>query len=408
VKIDEFARKYELTRDTIHYYIKIGLLLPPREGNVYRFDEISCKKMDKILFYKSLGFSLYEIRGLISLESYFCGKDSMPVNMAVNLFSEKAQEIRQRIENDCKDLEQLEKQIFDLEGEENPDAPVKLDHRILEILACPHCDKAFSLNAESIEIGYLSGDFNCACGFSINIESNMISTETEIDWYGVAHEPEDYLKKAFNPDFGSHINKINKAINSNYQSNSSTSYNILSFQNINDFYHDSKRTGGYDIIVNLNMNYLKMLQSKLSASKESENCLLFYCKMDKLPLKKESIGLIIDLFMTDVFIFSEENRFLEIMANLLSKDGTILHFGFSADRDSHLFRRNQKFANQYSGPQVLQEFQRAGFKQVNSRELMKIKLSDGMSDILYDKALSMGYRLNKLDRLKVSFRSFKK
>ena len=54
---------------TLQYYDKIGLLIPKKEENGYRYySEEDISILQTILFYKYLGFSLKQIKVLISQE----------------------------------------------------------------------------------------------------------------------------------------------------------------------------------------------------------------------------------------------------------------------------------------------------------------------------------------------------
>lgn len=65
--ISQIAKKYGLSRSTLLYYDKIGLLSPgQRSGSDYRlYSEADCKKMDEIARLKSAGVGLQDIRSLI-------------------------------------------------------------------------------------------------------------------------------------------------------------------------------------------------------------------------------------------------------------------------------------------------------------------------------------------------------
>lgn len=72
MKINEVAKLTGVTVRTLHYYDKIGLLKP---GEVtlagYRiYDEDSLKKLQQILFFRELDFSLHEIKQIMNSYEY--------------------------------------------------------------------------------------------------------------------------------------------------------------------------------------------------------------------------------------------------------------------------------------------------------------------------------------------------
>lgn len=64
MKISAFEKKVGLTRDTIRYYEKIGLLTPPlRSENGYRYySETQIQELDFIQKGKAIGFTLGAIK----------------------------------------------------------------------------------------------------------------------------------------------------------------------------------------------------------------------------------------------------------------------------------------------------------------------------------------------------------
>lgn len=73
LQIKEFAELTGVSVRTLHYYDEIGLLKPyfVDEQNGYRFyDEGSIERMQEILFYRELDFSLKSIGEILALPSY--------------------------------------------------------------------------------------------------------------------------------------------------------------------------------------------------------------------------------------------------------------------------------------------------------------------------------------------------
>ncbi|MGN0610848.1 MAG: MerR family transcriptional regulator, partial [Ruminiclostridium sp.] len=71
--IREFAKLTGVSVRTLHYYDEIGLLKPSfvDEQNGYRYyDENTLCRMQEILFYRELQFSLKEIRMILSSPDY--------------------------------------------------------------------------------------------------------------------------------------------------------------------------------------------------------------------------------------------------------------------------------------------------------------------------------------------------
>ncbi len=68
-KVNEVSKISGVSVRTLHHYDKINLLSPKRKDNDYRYySEEDIEKLQSILFYKYLGFSLKEIKALLEKE----------------------------------------------------------------------------------------------------------------------------------------------------------------------------------------------------------------------------------------------------------------------------------------------------------------------------------------------------
>ena len=67
MKLGAVLEKYALSKDQMYFYIKYGLLVPPRRNGQYIFDDAACADIEKVLELKRLGFPLKEIHRILSL-----------------------------------------------------------------------------------------------------------------------------------------------------------------------------------------------------------------------------------------------------------------------------------------------------------------------------------------------------
>lgn len=58
MRIGKVSKEYHISIDNLHYYIKYGLLVPPKPKGQYFFDETTLKDLEWILALKKLDFSL--------------------------------------------------------------------------------------------------------------------------------------------------------------------------------------------------------------------------------------------------------------------------------------------------------------------------------------------------------------
>lgn len=107
MQIKQFAANYNVTTDTVRFYEKEGLLKPKRQDNGYRMYDATCEKnIQFILVLRQLGFTLQEIKHLLTLEqkpiSASCNQQT------VQLFTTKIANIEQQIRFYQKALQSLQ------------------------------------------------------------------------------------------------------------------------------------------------------------------------------------------------------------------------------------------------------------------------------------------------------------
>lgn len=103
--IKEFAKLCGVSVRTIHYYDEIGLLKPAfvDEQNGYRFyDEKSLERIQEILFFKELDFSLKSISEIISSPDYDKQKALKEQRKLLILKKERLQRIIDALDNAAK------------------------------------------------------------------------------------------------------------------------------------------------------------------------------------------------------------------------------------------------------------------------------------------------------------------
>ena len=70
--VKDICKKYSITRKTLFYYDKTGLLKPAmRQGkqNIKFYDEAALKRLKSIIEYREAGLSIEDIRDVIDLDN---------------------------------------------------------------------------------------------------------------------------------------------------------------------------------------------------------------------------------------------------------------------------------------------------------------------------------------------------
>ena len=86
MKISEFAAKYNVSNDTIRYYMKLNLITAEKEGSHYQFDERCEKQLEEILRLKKMNFFLQEIKEIFNI-GYSIGGVGISICRGVSSFN---------------------------------------------------------------------------------------------------------------------------------------------------------------------------------------------------------------------------------------------------------------------------------------------------------------------------------
>ncbi|MGM0641427.1 MAG: MerR family transcriptional regulator [Thermotogota bacterium] len=182
MKIGEFADRYNLSRDTVRYYIDNGMIIPEKIHNRYHFDKTCEKSMDFILQFKKMKFTIEEIKHILTYMRMLPKAGKAENEYLLSIIQNKIdQVIKEKTEYEFA-LKELEKVKSSYENElKNAKTLYKsysIPIDILGLLACPKCQTSLKLNNASIENNKIeNGDLYCECGYNAKIDSGIIVTD---------------------------------------------------------------------------------------------------------------------------------------------------------------------------------------------------------------------------------------
>ena len=152
MKIGNFTKNNNLTKDTIRHYIDLGILNPKKINNQYNFTENDQKTLDQLLYLKSLKFTLSEIKNIL-LTKRLGNLDSKTSSyLYKKYYLEKSKEVKKEIESLKKIDKELEKEIESLLlQEDNSKIKIGIPLNSLHLLRCPFCQSGLEIYKGSIE-----------------------------------------------------------------------------------------------------------------------------------------------------------------------------------------------------------------------------------------------------------------
>lgn len=324
MKIGAFAKRHNVSQDTIRHYLDIQLLLTEKVGTQYNFTEEDSEDMEEILGLKSLKFSLSEIQNIISYKRLASNK-TMDFR---NHFKDFLEKKREEIEFKQKEIERtktyIETKIYELELEERNKLTLGIPIIALTFLVCPHCKRELSLSEGNIENNMvISGKIACVCNYALIVDNGIIVNEKSIRDKNIPTKAAYYEKTS--PEFINFVFKgmtnlirliESKVVNKKY---------IIEFGRCGGFflmqYLPYLPKDSTYIIVDYDLKRLKQIKNNLELNHNHNNFLFLCCNNDELPLVDNFIDLVIQDSVVELNEENRENLLIKTIVPLIKAGG---------------------------------------------------------------------------------------
>ena len=337
MRIGEVVKKYGITKDTIHYYISYGLLVPPKKGTQYDFDNTAIKDLENILELKELSFSLSEIHKILSLTRISGMKNRSDIEELIKLYSSKKDECELELDIYKSRIKSLTSKIVDLRFKNEEHTQQNgLPLSMLEYICCPLCGKGLSvtnatINNQSIDNGILK----CECGYMAKIESGILITPNAPKSLYDKPDADRELYKDLPPNmitlFQKSYNKMldylnkypndNQVIMETYINAYFFMHNHIEYLNPNCKY----------IVIDKYRETIEMYKNLMAESGCNLDILFIADDSNNYPLKKNLVDINIDFFAANEHQFYKHSFLLEKILPYMKDEsmfiGTYFYFG---------------------------------------------------------------------------------
>ena len=179
MKIGELMKCYNISRETVHYYVREGLLLPMYKGTRnYDFSSKEIEYLGIIQRLKKMHFTIKEIKEIINLHRTFNWIEPYLLADYISILQKK----RKSLVDQQKELESAvfaideEIQTAACQGEKHPEE-TGLPVSALPYLACPWCGRELDIeNALFRHQSVWQGEMVCSCGYHAQIDRGIVIT----------------------------------------------------------------------------------------------------------------------------------------------------------------------------------------------------------------------------------------
>lgn len=334
MKIGDFSKKFDISIDTVRYYVENGLLLPEKVHNQRRFDERCVKDMNLIIELKAMKFSISDIKKMFSLLRLTNLADEHYKDYYLTLFRNKKKELNSEIE-ELKDSVSL---IDDKMTEIEDIAFEKILRKngvplsFFAYLYCPECGNCLKLNnASVVENQVFNGSLNCECGYCAHIKDGIIITDSAIVENSDAFNVEAFffqsIRKA-DPIYISHVSRCLEWLYKRLPRGGLKGKKILEAGTgfgifLKEFVlRNSDFDGEYYIACDIYHDILSHLKNSIEQTYNTDAKVIYISSdFKKLPLKSNSMDLVFDVFGTSTHKLYDPSAAVESLAKYLNPDG---------------------------------------------------------------------------------------
>jgi DNA-binding transcriptional MerR regulator len=195
MRIGEFAKKHQTPVDSVYYYINLGLLVPQKMGKQYYFDAVCEKDMERIVLYKSWGFSLKDIHNILSLFRISALHPPQDVLDVINIMQNKYDNLQREkevIEDNQRRIKEAQEHIIRTIPQtqsQTSGVPVSM----LNLLQCPDCQGQLQMKGTDMNQRFIiNSDISCKCGYKAQIRNGIFLTPnknaSKYDWPDLTRE----------------------------------------------------------------------------------------------------------------------------------------------------------------------------------------------------------------------------
>ncbi|QOR34229.1 MerR family transcriptional regulator [Clostridium sp. 'deep sea'] len=375
MKIGEFASKNKVSKDTIRYYMDLGLIIPEKQGGQYFFDDRCQNKLDEIFNLKNMAFTLNEIKTIFVFRLLGNLTPYQQNEYYKTLFVNKHEEILNRIENLTAIGGVLKNKIKDLSQYEcDKKFTWGINVNMLNIFNCPKCNGQFVIQDGIIKDNeIINGKLKCRCGKEYIIENGILIANncnnesqfnfdfnyiteyinvTDYNYLDNIYKGIDWVHKKI--DFSDLKNKVLLELGSGFGFALRSNYNKLP----NDCIY---------VAVDHDITRHKFLKNMLEMADIKKNVVFICADFLEMPIKHKSIDILLDFSGTSNYSFEHDEFLLALIDKYVKENAYIIgsYILFKNFNNNSLIA--ERFRNNFILNKVKQEIAELKYKVIDER-----------------------------------------
>lgn len=352
MRIGEFAKKNNLTIDTIRHYMDLGLIIPMKKKGQYDFDLRCEKDIREIQKFKEMRFSLNEIKEILTYKTLGSLSERESKDYLRRIFENHINNLEKEafeIEKAINMLQEVEKELLSLKFSSKANLGISISD--LHIFASSEMPFPVIKDAKIVEGLIREGIISRGLEDEMKIVDGIITYkgfseksyfDDEIDYFDV----ENYIR-ATDKEFLKTVKKMLEWIIKQIDFDALKGKVILELGTgvgflLRNIYSMLPQDCIY-IAVDRNMGLLRGLKNVLEGSGVKKNVIFLASDFASMPIGKEKIDVILDFAGSSNFGFENEEFLLKKIDYQIKKEAE-LYGSYIVFR---LFKENSKIDKKY-------------------------------------------------------------
>ncbi|WP_088072030.1 MerR family transcriptional regulator [Gottfriedia luciferensis] len=330
MKIGTFAKLFNVTTDTVRYYIELGLLIADKKNTQYQMNQLCLDDMAFITELKKFHFSLLEIQQILSYQRVTNFSDHEDIDYYNNLLMDKKNQLTKKKEDISKAIQLIEKAVQNSSPSFNEENYTGIPLSFVNLLYCPKCRIPLEMEDVTIKKIYIqTGNLTCTCGYEAVIEEGIIITS---NLYETSPYPSYFYDKETIKEISPKMINLFEKSNFWFQKvlqNTDLKNKLIVETNVDVFvtlpkYIDTLETSASYVFCGYSLAMLKKVKKRIERINPMLNVLYILNSDLNLPLKPLCIDVFVDSFTVTDFSLLNPKFPIHVLKNSLHNSSTIV------------------------------------------------------------------------------------
>lgn len=370
MKIGEFAKKNQVSIDTVRHYMDLNLIIPEKRGGQYDFDENCQQRFDEIVDLKGFGFTLSEVKTVLLFKTLANLTPYQEDEYYRTLYLNKQDELLSQIKKLKESSSRLQTKIKEISKHKSKKNYILgLDLSALQVLRCSECGGMLNIkDAEITDNQIINGSLICSCSKEYKIKDGIVIADSPFQNNVLYYDDRFFGKYIDDTDWRyldniyKSIEYFNKRINSeNLRGKVLLELGSGSGFSLRNLLQRLPEDCIY-IAVDHDIKRHAFLKGLIERADIKRNVVFLCCDFLNMPVKQSSIDVLLDFWGTSNYSFSHVTFLLTHLKKLLKNDTRLMAAYMLFKNFAKNSKINTVYQKSFSANYIRSKIQDIGFE----------------------------------------------